>query len=248
MSKERELQDAIVEFLGKSEEFNEHRVVFVVEDQEDPVKAVRKAIANTVGLAVVVSCVGFKRRANSGAKITGTLALQLDIFENIPLNRAAKSRMTGQTANEIIREKLHWKEFEGLGRLRFISSRRNDGSELASWESDWEIEIGAEEIRWGEAFGLFGIIQSRRVRFAGSVVEEPDRFGDVGPFGVRDKHIEVELTALMPDTYSPMQIGDSFEMNVAGEKRVFTCNASEFSEESEEATTMRIAGRTYKTK
>lgn len=245
MNQERELQEKIVNFLSKREEFQGTRVAFIVEDKEDPFKAVQKAVASTVGLAVVISAVGYRRRANSGEAITGTLSLQLDIFENITLNRAAKDRMTGQAANEIIRALLHWQRFEGLGRLRFIDSRRNDGPSLASWESNWEIEIGADEIRWGAEGSLFGVIQTRKVRFNGVTVEEFNARGNAFIVGVRDKRIEVDLTALIGDTHALLEIGDTFEMEVNGKSETFTCNVSELTESSEEAATLHIAGRTY---
>lgn len=245
MGQERELQERICDFLTKREEFRDDHLTVIVEDKEEPIQAVRKAIASKAGLAVVISAVGYRRRANSGSAITGTLSLQIDVFEKMIINRTGKDGMTGQTANEIIRNILHWKKFEGLGVMRFIDSRRADTSEYAHWESNWEIEIGADEVKWGSNGSIFGIVITRRITNGGTLVEEPNRFGNVKMVGVRDKHIKVDVTAFVSGTQEDLTIGDKFTMEVNGEERSFTCTASELDESVEESTTLHIAGRTY---
>lgn len=61
-------------------------IEIIPEDETDAAAAVDRALAST-GVIVLVGVASFARRSNSGACLTGTITISVDVLENAALNR-----------------------------------------------------------------------------------------------------------------------------------------------------------------
>ena len=132
---ERDLTERIAKYLGGIEDFKGDRVAFIPEDLGSVENEVTKAGVTTSGLAVVIAVGSFARTSDSAAAMAGDLDLSISVFEVPKANRKNPSAMTGQTANELIRNRLHWQAFDGIGRLRFVDYVRLEDGNFFVWES-----------------------------------------------------------------------------------------------------------------
>lgn len=141
---ERDLTERIAAFLRDCEEFKGDRVAFIPEDLGPVENEVTKAGVTTSGLAVVVAAGGFDRRSGSASAMAGDLDLTVSVFEVPKVNRKNPSAMTGQTANALVRSLLHWRMFDGIGRLRFRDYVRLEDGNFYVWESRFTVSVGVE--------------------------------------------------------------------------------------------------------
>ena len=241
---EGQLVAEIAKFLEGREEFSKDHVAFIMEDVGSTDAETEKARFAQAGLAVVVATDSFTRVSDSGGEMTGPLELTICVFERPKLNRKNRGAMTGATANELLRSLLHLHLFEGLGRMRFASYVRYEVDEYYVWESRWRVELGADEATWGTGESAFGVVRTRRIRRAGTVVTEPDGNGDAFLLGVRDRHLEIDLTC-WSNGEPPPDIGETFSVPVNGVETVFECTESDDTASSEEGLTIHIAGSTF---
>ena len=243
---ERDLTERIAKYLGGIEDFKGDRVAFIPEDLGSVENEVTKAGVTTSGLAVVIAVGSFARTSDSAAAMSGDLDLSISVFEVPKANRKNPSAMTGQTANELIRNRLHWQAFDGIGRLRFVDYVRLEDGNFFVWESRWRVAVGADEASWGAGETAFGVVRTKRLVRAGTQVSEYDGCGDEFLSGVRDRHLEVDLTCYSNGA-EPPDLGETFRLAVRGVEVEFRCTASDDSVDAEGVATLHLAGRTAST-
>lgn len=125
----RRYADAIAEFVREDAVLGSYGgLTVVVEDRANIDTEISRAIAKaTGGVAVLVSVTGFRRRANSGRALTGTIDFEVSVHENPLFNRKGQFVLTAQCVAERLAALLHWVRLDGFdGRLLFDDLVRAD--------------------------------------------------------------------------------------------------------------------------
>ena len=113
----RTCAETIASFIEADEILGSYgdNLTVIVEDKAEIESSIRTAITKgTGGVAVLVAVTGFRRRANSGRNLTGTLDFQISVHENPMFNRKGQFVMTAQCVAERIAAILHWTRLEGF--------------------------------------------------------------------------------------------------------------------------------------
>lgn len=95
--------DGVVASCGES-------IEVIVEDRAEIENAIKTAITKaTGGVAVLVTVVRWRRRANTGRLMTGDIDFQISVHENPLFNRKGQFVLTAQCVAERIAVLLHWR-------------------------------------------------------------------------------------------------------------------------------------------
>ncbi len=95
----------------------------IVEDKAEIETAISTAISKgTGGVAVLVAVTGFRRRANSGAILTGALDIDVSCHENPLFNRKGQFVLTAQCVAERVARILHWRQLDGFDNVLTVES------------------------------------------------------------------------------------------------------------------------------
>jgi len=123
----RHVAEEIAEGIREDEYLRESgKMAVIVEDNADIRTEIELGLAES-GLQIVVAVTGFDRRGDSGAVLTGTVAIEIRILENPSLNRSESEGLTAQNAAEHLATCLHWSLWETVnGPLRFSGMNRDD--------------------------------------------------------------------------------------------------------------------------
>lgn len=225
-------------------------VTVELEDGCNPSAAMEKALGSW-GVLVLVATSAHRRRPGIGASTAGDLAIDLVVVENPKRNR--KSGTQGNTVTsvaEATKDALHWREVCGR-RLVYVEMRREDAADddyrmVVHFVAPLALDRTAA-VKWGigEATVL-GEVTQKTVARGGVNVYEPGSDGDAVLLGTRDRHWRIDLTCTvttqseddLPETGAPFEYGG----------RVYYVDTAEMTSAAEDASTVRLTGRTMKKK
>lgn len=136
----RAVTEEIAAFIRDDNVLRERgKVTVVVEDKADVGFEVAQAIAS-LGVCVLVSVTGFRRRQNSPIA-QGTLELQISCFEHPTINREDGMTLTAQGVSERLAYILHYHRFKSnAGQLLLRDFSRDDVDEANIVRSNYEVE------------------------------------------------------------------------------------------------------------
>ena len=221
----------------------------IVEDNGDVDTAITTALTE-LGVAAVVSVTSHTRRGMGGRSLTGRLGIEVAFIEKPAVNRDHPGSLTAQGAFEIACARLHGLKLGEFGRLVYEDMRRDDQDDecrvFAAFRMEQSVKPG-DAVRWGiDGDVVYGIIQTKRTGRGGTVVFEDGRNGAAARKGVRDRHLTIELTALVPADASDClpDLGDIFTAPARGVQMTFVCTSASVDEQVEDAATVHLAGRT----
>lgn len=225
-------------------------VTVAVEDSCDPTAEAEKALGGW-GVLVLVAASGHRRKPGTGASTAGDLLIDLTVVENPRRNR--KSGTPGPTVTSVAEramEALHWREVEGR-RLVYVDMQRADMADddfrmLVSFVAPLALDP-ANAVSWGIGDAtILGEVTKKTVARGGVSAYEPGRDGDARYLGTRDRHwtVNLECTVTTQSEDDLPEIGAPFAFG----GRTYYVNTAEMSCDAEDTATVRLAGRTMKTK
>lgn len=226
-------------------------VTVAVEDACCPSEEVEKTLGR-FGVLVLVAASGHRRKPGTGESTAGDLAIDLTVVENPRRNR--KSGVPGMptvtSVAEAAKDALHWRTVEGR-RLVYVEMQRADMA-----DDDYRMAVSfvaplaldpASAVSWGIGDAtVLGEVTRKKVARAGVNLFEPGRDGDAKYIGTRDRHwkIDLECTVTTQSEDDLPDVGDPFAYG----GRTYYVETAEMSADAEDTATVRLTGRTLKTK
>ena len=142
-----EALEMIADAIRNDEELKTLPLTVLVEDKGDISFESANALAK-VGVTAIVTANRYQRRAKSGPLLTGTLTIDINVGETIPVNRRAPGYTTAQHVADVIARRFHWRtmdggRFESPLRLSGIEKQYTDPKTVAfslSFEAEYLLE------------------------------------------------------------------------------------------------------------